>query len=190
MQKKERLPLRKTATGVSEWPTLIDPDYAFDSKGIYKAELILDLKDCQEDKDYIDNLIKKQKDEWVKLHGVNKKIPEENVPYEVLGEGKVKFKFKLYASNQKRDGSTFTQRPDVRDNENQPWDKSKAIWSGTTMKIAYEPVPYANSGIGLGVSLRLKGAQIIDLKQGGGVEWTPTEGNSGGSSLPTDQEVC
>jgi len=186
--KKKREPIRITKVGESEWPYLDKADYQFDHRGIFHTKLILPLHDAEPEINYIDGLIKSLKEDWAKTHGVAKKMPELKLPYEKLGDT-VKFNFKLYASNQKKDGSTFTQRPDLKDRDNQSFPKDQQIWSGSTMRIAYEPVPYCQSGTGMGVSLRLKGAQIIELKQGGGIDFAPVttpEKTNGSSSLPSD----
>lgn len=81
----------------------------------------------------------------------------------------LKFKFKLKASGKNKDGSTFTQKPMLFDAEGKQ--VSVEIWNNSIIKVAFEIIPFYTSLIGLGVSLRLKAVQIIEL----------VEGKSGGS---------
>ena len=56
----------------------------------------------------------------------------------------------------------------VFDSKGTPISKDILVWGGTTMKVAYEIIPYSNNMLGSGVSLRLKAVQVHDLVSGGG----------------------
>jgi hypothetical protein len=45
----------------------------------------------------------------------------------------------------------------------------KNIWGGSIMRINYEIISYSNASIGIGASLRLKGAQIKKLVEGSNI---------------------
>jgi len=57
-----------------------------------------------------------------------------------------------------------------------------AIWGGSKLVIAYELRPFYTASVGVGVSLRLTGAQILELKtsgQGGDPGFAKQEGYEG-----------
>ena len=83
--------------------------------------------------------------------------------------GNIEFKLKLKAQVQTRNGDIYTQRPIVVDAKRKPLDSSTAIGNGSVIKVAYEPISYMMASTKqVGVSLRLKGVQVIDLVEYGG----------------------
>lgn len=82
--------------------------------------------------------------------------------------GNVEFKFKLKAKVQKRDGTYYEQQPAVLDSKKVPMSKDTLIGNGSKVKVAFEPIPYVMSSTKkVGVSLRLKAVQVIDLVEYG-----------------------
>ena len=82
--------------------------------------------------------------------------------------GNVEFKFKLKAKIQKRDGTWYEQQPAVLDSKKVPMSKDTLIGNGSKVKVAFEPIPYVMSSTKkVGVSLRLKAVQVIDLVEYG-----------------------
>jgi hypothetical protein len=82
--------------------------------------------------------------------------------------GDVEFKFKLKAKVQKRDGSWYEQEPVVLDSKKTPLTGDTLIGNGSKVKVAFEPIPYVmQSTKKVGVSLRLKAVQVIDLVEYG-----------------------
>ena len=80
----------------------------------------------------------------------------------------VKVNFKCKASGITKTGQAWTQKPKVFDSKGTPLAKDILVWGGTTMKVAYEVIPYSNNMLGSGVSLRLKAVQVHELVSGGG----------------------
>lgn len=81
-------------------------------------------------------------------------------------EGFVDFKFKSAASfKDKKTGEVRKIKPDYFTALNEKIIKVPEIWGGSTVRIAYEVVPYS-AAIGTGVSLRINAVQIIQLNQG------------------------
>ena len=79
----------------------------------------------------------------------------------------VKFKFKLKASGVNRlTNKTFTQKPKVVDHNLDDLSDDKSIWSGTILRVNYEPIGYNVASTGIGATLRLKGVQIKKLVEG------------------------
>ena len=82
--------------------------------------------------------------------------------------GNIQFNFKCKASGVSKTGQNWEQKPKVFDSKGTPIAKDILVWGGTTMKVAYEIIPYSNNMLGSGVSLRLKAVQVHDLVSGGG----------------------
>jgi hypothetical protein len=81
------------------------------------------------------------------------------------------FNFKMPASYLKDKGKAtekrMPMRPDIFDAAGKLLKTPPEIWGGTTACVAGELRPF-NMPIGVGISLRLKAVQIIELRQGGG----------------------
>lgn len=87
--------------------------------------------------------------------------------------GEYEFNFKMPAFYMKDKGKATEKkvpmRPDVFDSNGKKLKVIPEIWGGTTGHVAYELRPFSTA-VGVGVSLRLKAFQIIDIQQGGGGE--------------------
>lgn len=85
--------------------------------------------------------------------------------------GEYEFNFKMPASYLKDKGKPTEKkvaiRPDIFDARGKALKVIPDIWGGTTGHVAYELRPFSMP-IGVGLSLRLKAFQIIELRQGGG----------------------
>lgn len=86
--------------------------------------------------------------------------------------GFIEFKFKMAASgiaNKGKDNERkWTSKPTVFDSKGTPLAKVPEIWSGSIGKISFEAQAYFIPGTAAaGLSLKLKAAQLIQLRQGG-----------------------
>ena len=78
------------------------------------------------------------------------------------------FKFKMQKDIQTKKG-TWTRRVPIFDASNKEISAElTSIGSGTRGRIAYELMPYYVSNKNYGISLRLTGVQIVELKEHGG----------------------
>ena len=166
-----------TPSGVAVYPKLVVADTKYNIEGEYKTSLRLpaDATIGGEpliaflEKHCAASMVKHQAEEDVKARAKNKKpkpIKAGVEPYEVDEEtNEIIVKFKLKATGMTRDKVVFTQKPALFDAKGTPY-KGKEIWGGSVIKVAFEVVPYFTVLIGAGISLRLKAAQIIELKQG------------------------
>jgi hypothetical protein len=129
-------------------------------------------------------IITKVRDEY---HGeqtkeLKKKLKKADLPVlEVIDDqgeetGEVDLKIKLKAGYEYDVSSdpnvyspkTITQRPTLIDAKQQPIGNDIQIGSGTTLRCGVEVAPWYVPTMGIGVSLRLRVAQIIDLVEFGG----------------------
>lgn len=170
-----------TPNGKAMWAKVLKPDTKFNTDGIYSIDFVIKQDEADELVSAIAKEAQAQHDvvaEEFKSKGKHadvKKIKFADNPFvEVYDKegnqtGELKFKFKLKATGKNKDGSIFTQKPMLFDSEGK--EVSVDIWNGSTVKVAFEIVPFYTSLIGVGVSLRLKAVQIIDLVEsssGGG----------------------
>lgn len=159
---KIKRPRFVSPAGTAQYPYLNKPDTKFNPDGEYKCKLEIPADKAQEivtflDEQHEQSIAKAKKD------NPGKKVKEGEVPYTVNEEtGAVVVNFKLRAKGKTKDGSEFEQRPAVFDSKGKPLQDAK-VGGGSTLKIAYEVIPYYTAIAGAGVSLRLKAAQIINL---------------------------
>lgn len=174
-QKKARNPRYVTDTGTAIYPYLIEPDTEYNPEGEYKVKLRLspdsEVYDAKRKslgtmQEFLDEMLEKSVE---KAKQENKgKIKEADAPYSFDDDnGDLLVNFKLKARGQTRDGKEFTQAPALFDAKGKPFDGDE-IWGGSKIKVSFEVVPFYTKLIGAGITLRLKAAQIIELRQGGG----------------------
>ena len=95
-----------------------------------------------------------------------KKIKEASIPYTLLegdDEGKVRVSFKCRARIEPKDKDPFDFKPALFDAKLKPINSN--IGGGSTLKVAFEAIPYYTALVGAGITLRLKAVQVLDLKE-------------------------
>ena len=162
-----------TSVGVARYPHLSEPDTKFDEDGVYTTQLILDSSDAEE----LENLIESAKNELaeeIRSQKPNTKFKEGASPVQDHDEDSNKrvVKFKLKAKGGKG-SETWDQKPALFDSKAKPMKSDEIIGGGSKIKVACEIIPYHTALAGLGVSLRLKAVQVIDL-----VEFTGKTGDA------------
>ena len=163
------------AKGKALWAKVFEPDTKFDPNGIYSIDLIIPETEAQELCEYLDTVVQKRFDEEVKEYPKKKATLSTKPPYEQDYDedgnetGNLKFRFKLKAKGQTRDGREYEQKPAVVDAKRKPITDEVSVGNGSVVKVAYEPIPYVMASTKqVGVSLRMKAVQIIDLVEYGG----------------------
>jgi hypothetical protein len=163
--------LQTTAFGEAQYPYLMEPDYAFKSEGLYHLKLVITKEEAQPDIEVINRVIAREIEEGRK-NNPPREIKRAPLPYEIMSDGNVRFNFKLKASGiNKATGKSFTQKPRIVDHNLNDLPEDKNIWSGSILRVNYEPIGYNVASTGIGATLRLKGVQIKKLIEGslGGV---------------------
>ena len=171
--------------GKAMWAKVHEPDTKFVTTGEYSIDVLIPEEKSEELCEYLENIVKTRLDEEVKANPKKGKslstrsVRENNLDQNGNETGELKFKAKLKAQVQARDGRTYEQKPIVVDSKRNPITKDIPIGNGSTVKVAFEPIPYVMASTKqVGVSLRLKGVQVIDL-----VEY----GNKGGSMFDDEE---
>ena len=150
-----------TEVGKAIYPHLNKPDTRFQKEGVYKVTLELSPVNAK-------NLLK-HIDDGIKLATKDSKSNKTaQLPYKTDENGNMQFNFKCKASGVSKTGQNWEQKPKVFDSKGTSISKDILVWGGTTMKVAYEIIPYSNNMLGSGVSLRLKAVQVHELVSGGG----------------------
>ena len=160
-----------TPKGTAIYPWLNEPNRKFDQIGVYSVNLRMNGEDAVE---FI-AAITKVRDEYhsEQTKETKKKLKKADLPVmEVIDDqgdetGEVDLKIKLKAGYE-YDGKTITQRPTLIDAKQQPMGNDTLIGSGSVLRCGVDVVPWYMPTNGVGVSLRLRVAQIIDLVEFGG----------------------
>ena len=161
--------------GKAAWAKVFEPDTKFNPLGDYSINIQMTEADaapmCEKLKGLIQETFKKAVKEKPPLKNSLTTQDVMSVVYDRdTGDptGNVEFKFKLKAKVQKRDGSWYEQEPVVLDAKKTPLTGDTLIGNGSKVKVAFEPIPYVmQSTKKVGVSLRLKAVQVIDLVEYG-----------------------
>lgn len=173
--KYPKLPKFLTPLATAIYPHLTKPDTKFNSDGDYKCDVKLPREEAQP---LIDQLEKIRDEFWNELVAGDKKIArqfsKESVYHDELDDdgnetGLVIFKTKMRARvTSKTTGKVYESRPRLFDAANNIFSPA-TVYGGSKVRVAGEVKPYKmDSTKKVGVSLRLKAVQIIELVEGGG----------------------
>jgi len=169
-----------TPAGRAVFPKLDKPDTKFDAAGVYSVKLAVPAESVADILSKLealrDEFLAEQTAKLVESGkaGKAKSLKTRDIaPVEFDSEGNetgnVLLSFKMKATGQRKDGSTFTRAPSVFDSKRVKLDPVPPIWGGSTLKVAGEAMAYYMASTNeVGVTLYLQGVQIIELKTGGG----------------------
>jgi len=161
--------------GTALWAKVFEPDTKFNPLGDYSINLQMPLADSVAMSEQLDGIVQaKFKEAIEKDPRLKNTLSTQDVCQPVYDRdtgddtGNVEFKFKLKAKVQKRDGTYYEQQPAVLDSKKVPMSKDTLIGNGSKVKVAFEPISYVMSSTKkVGVSLRMKAVQVIDLVEYG-----------------------
>jgi len=177
-----------TPRGVAQWPKLNKPD-EYQGKKFYKTNLIVGGDDAakliEKINEATDAVFAETKADLEKKLAEAKTGQEKNkikksiselvptYPFEadVDDEGNETdgfvFKFKCNAEYKDKVGALKPIKLNLFDAKGK--ETHANVWGGSVLKVAYVFAPYYTAASGkVGISLRMEGIQIIDLKTGGG----------------------
>lgn len=160
--------------GSALWAKVQEPDTKFDPDGTYSISVLVPETEAQEMCEYLDDIVDKAYAEEIKNSPKKqatlstRKGYDYNYDQDGNQTGLIEFKVKLKAKVTRQDGTSFSQKPVVVDAKRQPLNPDIAVGNGSDVKVAFEPRPYVmNSTKQVGVSLRMKGVQVINLVEYG-----------------------
>lgn len=162
-----------TPKGEAKFCHLVKPSTKFNPDGVYDLTLLLEGQDAADLIAVIDKIIDENRAEIQKDPKYKKRLKECDPPYkddldkEGNETGKTSFKFTQKAqATSKKTGEVITFHPALYDSKRNVI-HPKDVGFGSTVKVAFEPYGFNSPSLGAGVSLRLKGVQILDLQSGG-----------------------
>lgn len=177
-----------TCPGVAKHTNIKKPDTKFNPEGNFKTSLILSSADAQPLVDRINEVAQENLDavkaELVKqgkAAQAKKAVLCANLPHspetdeEGNETGNVVFTFKAPAAFKFKDGTSKPNKISVVDAKGKA--SAADVWGGSVISVQAELRPFPKPGrpvpmMGCGVSLRLEGVQIIELRTGGGSDRT------------------
>lgn len=177
------------------------PNTKFDADGVYQVDVLLPEAEAVVMAEKLDSLVQERMASEVKAKPALKKVltsrPIYQPIYDDAGDetGEVKMKFKTKAKIRTKDGKMYDNKVAVVDAKRNPILADTLIGNGSIGKVAFEPFAYFNaSAKEVGLSLRLKALQVIDLVSYGKDPFEDEEGftveqSTGDVSFPEVEAV-
>lgn len=183
--------------GSAQWAKVFEPDTKFNPLGDYSINIQMTAAEAAPMCERLEQIVQGKFQEAVKEKPPLKNTLTTQEVCSVVYDrdtgddtGNVEFKFKLKAKVQKRDGTYYEQSPAVLDAKKQPIPKDMLIGNGSKVKVAFEPIPYVMlSTKKVGVSLRLKAVQVIDLVEYGNKATSVFDEEDGFVAPPVNEAV-
>lgn len=158
--------------GTAVWPRLTEPDTKFNSAGVYSAKIHVSEKDFK----VFDTKVREIYEAYhatVEKETGKKHGESEGYPCRITKEGD----YEIYAKQVAKkltEGGLLEFSVALFDSKGSKIDDKPNVGSGSILRLSVEPVCWAmnqkGTGLVTGISLRLKAAQIIQLKEFGGGE--------------------
>jgi len=160
-----------TPKGAARFPSLLEPDTAFDGNGEYHTGIVLDPSDPEVDK--IVSKIHELTDEW--YSAVYNALPKKDKgkaykhvsiedEYDENDEptGNIIFKFRQKAVIKDKNGNEKNMMPPLFGLDKKTWEGG-TVRGGATIKVAFQTWPYYVNATGMcGLKFRIRGIQIIE----------------------------
>jgi hypothetical protein len=155
------------------YPHLNKPDTKFNTEGVYRVKLNLPADEAAELVEKIDAAMEHAYEEAVnaaETPGKAKRVKRADAPYQEDEDGSINFNFKLTASGiSKKDGTPWEMKPAIFDARGQVIPHNTVrIGGGSLIRVSFEMNEFYTALVGAGVSLRLRGVQVIELVEWGG----------------------
>ena len=152
--------------GTAVYPHLNDPDKKFDpdGPGVFQLQLSLGAEDSQRLIERIEAVRDTAYEEECKKRK-KPKLKKADLPFQEEYDedqkptGNWLFRIKLKAETAKG----HAQRPTLVDTKLQPM--TERIGSGSLVVVDFDPRPWFSAPLGLGVTLRLRGVMVVELKE-------------------------
>jgi len=172
-KKREQLPKFITPAGTAVYPHLVTADTKFNADGEFKCDLKMDRETAQP---LIDELTAIRDAYWDALVAEDKKVAKlyskepvyiDEVDDDGNETGLVMFRTKAKQKvTSKKTGKTYVFQPRLFDASNERI-YPESLWGGSVLRVAGEVKPYKmDSTKKVGLSLRLKDVQVIELVEG------------------------
>lgn len=159
-----------TPIGSARYPHLTTPDTKFNVDGEYRVELILP---AGTESDEFEEICSAYRDkcvaEYRKLGGGKALKVSAHFPMTRNEDGTLSIKAKMKAKVTTKTGRSWEQRPMMFDTKGTPVTGDLRIGSGSRMRLSLEMTPFNSPAIGgAGLSARLRGVQLIEIRESAG----------------------
>jgi hypothetical protein len=186
-----------TPAGIAVWPKLVTPDTKFSPEGEYSVSVKFGGDEAKTVVTRVKQLAKAAYESLCREQG-KPKLKVAQLPLQQDEEGNWILKTKLKAKVTTTKGTSWEQRPAIFDSRGVPMKPEEIpnIGGGSVIKACVEIAPYYTATIGAGITLRLRGVQIITLVEYGSGEvnaaamgFTEEEQGyvAGGETFPLDE---
>ena len=167
-----------TPIGTAMYPKLTEPDTKFNSDGVYSCKLILTKDDFEKFSAVIDPWFEKEYERLVKESGKKRLDRSQKLPLKLNDDNEYEVFAKQVAQ---RETSKGLLKFDVAlfDSQGKKINNPPNIGSGSKLRLGVEPSAWFTPVMGVGYTLRLKAAQIIELKE--------FQGAAGGFSFDAEE---
>ena len=159
-----------TPIGTALYPRLTTPDTKFNDDGVYSCKLILDKEGYDQVMGQITPWFEGEHQRLVKESGKKNLDISNKLPIKVNDDGDYELTAKQVSKKETKKG-LLTFAVSLIDSKGNKINDAPNIGSGSRIKLCVEPYAYFSPLLGVGYTLRLKAAQIIELKEydsGGG----------------------
>ena len=150
--------------GLAVWPKLNKPDDKYDKDGVYTVKIAVPESEAVDTITTLEKILNEDYSGHCKEQKRQKLRKAEN-PWideydkDGVATGNILFKFKMKAKT----ASGIEMRPILVDADMKPM--SDNIGGGSRLIVSYEPRTWYVPAVGVGMTLRLKGVQVLDLKE-------------------------
>lgn len=167
-----------TPIGTAMYPKLVEPDTKFDANGVYSCKLILTKDDFDTFSATINPWFEKEYERLVTESGKKRLERCQKRPLRINNDDEYELFAKQVAQKQTPQ-KLLTFGITLFDSQGKKINNPPNIGSGSKLRLGVEPSAWFNPSMGVGYTLRLKAAQIIELKE--------YEGGAGGFSFDAEE---
>ena len=153
-----------TPVGTALYPRLNTPDTKYNEDGVYSCKLILDKAGYDQVMSQITPWFEAEYERLVKESGKKRLDISTKLPIKVNEDGDYEFNAKQVAQKETKKG-LITFAVALVDSAGVKINDAPSIGSGSRLKLCVEPYAYFSPMLGVGYTLRLKAAQILELKE-------------------------
>ena len=176
-----------TPIGQSHWCALNpdSPDTKFGSK--WYVDLLVPKKDMKEFVSNVESFLDEARNQFGKDKKVNPLPIKEHFDEDGNKTDFLVIKCKLVAEGQRKDGSLYQNKLVLFDCDTKPFTPEGTIGMGTKMRVSINMVAYDVQGVG--VTFKIKSAQIIDVNYYDGAsasDFDAVEGNTSNGDTSED----
>lgn len=168
-----------TPIGTAMYPKLVTPDTKFDDNGVYSCKLILSKDEFETLEATINPWFEKEYERIVKESGKKKLDRSQKLPLKLNDDNEYEV-FAKQVAQKTVGGKLIHFQVALFDSAGKKMNNPPNIGSGSKLRLGVEPAAWFSPMMGVGYTLRLKAAQVIELKEyeggAGGFSFDATEG--------------